>query len=147
VIGNSNEICSSPSVPNRQVTRNLERAWRFDVVPPKGDKSSQLWQQLSVSGSVVLGSRRCEHGPRRRHHAGETLRRAHSTPRSGPSRRPLGLLSPLGCVTHEINDDTLEVIVPDAPSESQGRRELHLYLETWRARHPGLELELLDWSE
>jgi hypothetical protein len=47
-------------------------------------------------------------------------------------------------VTYEVNDGALEVIVPDAPGERQGRRELHLYLETWRAHHPGLELELLD---
>jgi hypothetical protein len=38
-----------------------------------------------------------------------------------------------GCVTYEVSDDALEVIV-----------ELHLYLETWRAHHPGLELELVD---
>jgi hypothetical protein len=49
-----------------------------------------------------------------------------------------------GCVTYEVNDATIEVIVPDAPAEQQGRRELHLYLETWRAHHPGLELELID---
>jgi hypothetical protein len=49
-----------------------------------------------------------------------------------------------GCVTYEVSDDALEVIVPDAPAERQGRRELHLYLETWRAHHPRLELELLD---
>ena len=48
------------------------------------------------------------------------------------------------CVTYEVNDDTIEVIVTDAPTERQGRRELHLYLDTWRAQHPGLELELLD---
>jgi hypothetical protein len=49
-----------------------------------------------------------------------------------------------GCVTYEVSDGAIEVIVPDAPAERQGRRELHLYLETWRAHHPGLELELLD---
>ena len=49
-----------------------------------------------------------------------------------------------GCVTYEVNDDTIEVIVPDALAERQARRELDLYLETWRAHHPGLELELLD---
>jgi hypothetical protein len=49
-----------------------------------------------------------------------------------------------GCVTYEVSDDAIEVIVPDAPGQRQGRRELHLYLETWRAHHPGLELELLD---
>ena len=49
-----------------------------------------------------------------------------------------------GCVTYEVNDDAIEVIVPDAAGERQGRRELHLYLEIWRGHHPGLELELLD---
>jgi hypothetical protein len=49
-----------------------------------------------------------------------------------------------GCVTYEVNDDAIEVVVPDAPAERQARRELHLYLETWQARHPGLELEFLD---
>ena len=49
-----------------------------------------------------------------------------------------------GFVTYEVNDGVIEVIVPDARAERQGRRELHLYLETWRAHHPGLELELLD---
>jgi len=43
-----------------------------------------------------------------------------------------------------VEDDVIEVIVPDASGERQGRRELELYLETWRAHHPGLELELLD---
>jgi hypothetical protein len=49
-----------------------------------------------------------------------------------------------GFVTYEVSDDAIEVIVPDAPAKRQGRRELHLYLETWRAHHPGLELELVD---
>ena len=49
-----------------------------------------------------------------------------------------------GCVTYEVKGDAIEVIVPDAAGERQGRRELHLYLEIWGAHHPGLELELLD---
>ncbi len=49
-----------------------------------------------------------------------------------------------GCVTYEVSDDAIEVIVLDASGARQGRRELDLYLETWRAHHPGLELELLD---
>ena len=49
-----------------------------------------------------------------------------------------------GCVTYEVNDDVIEVIVPGAPGVRQGRREFYLYLETWRAHHPGLELDLLD---
>jgi len=74
------------------------------------------------------------------------------TPGIGALDSPIQLSAPTygtsstrwGCVTYELNDDAIEVIVPDAPAERQGRRELHLYLETWRARHPGLELELLD---
>jgi len=49
-----------------------------------------------------------------------------------------------GCVTYEVKDGVIEVIIPDAPGERKGRRELRLYLETWRARNPGLALELLD---
>jgi len=49
-----------------------------------------------------------------------------------------------GCVTYVIEDDVIEVLVPDASGERQGRRELNLYLETWLAHHPGLELELHD---
>jgi hypothetical protein len=49
-----------------------------------------------------------------------------------------------GCVTYEVNDDAIEVIAPDVAGESEARRELHLYLETWRAHHQGVELELLD---
>jgi hypothetical protein len=51
-----------------------------------------------------------------------------------------------GCVTYEVNDDTIEVTVPDAPAERQGRRELDLYLETWREHHLGLELASADPS-
>jgi hypothetical protein len=49
-----------------------------------------------------------------------------------------------GCVTYVVEDDVIEVIVPDASGERQGRRELDLYLKTWRAHQTGLELELLD---
>jgi hypothetical protein len=50
------------------------------------------------------------------------------------------------CVTYEVIDGAIEVIVSDAPAERQGRRrrELDIYLEAWRAHHPGLELEPLD---
>jgi hypothetical protein len=49
-----------------------------------------------------------------------------------------------GCVSYEVDDDVIEVFVLGAPGVRQGRREFHLYLETWRAHHPGLELDLLD---
>ena len=55
-----------------------------------------------------------------------------------------GFLHRWGCVTYEVNDDAIEVIVRGVPAERQGRRELRLYLETWRAHQPGLEPELLD---
>jgi hypothetical protein len=51
-----------------------------------------------------------------------------------------------GCVTYEVGEAAIEVIVPDVAGERQRRRELQLYLETWRAQHPGVELELLDQS-
>ncbi len=35
-----------------------------------------------------------------------------------------------GCVTYEVKDGVIEVIIPDAPGERKGRRELRLYLET-----------------
>ena len=57
-----------------------------------------------------------------------------------------GFLHRWGCVTYVVDDDVIEVIVPDASGERQGRRELDLYLETWRAHHPEVELELLDRS-
>ena len=49
-----------------------------------------------------------------------------------------------GCVTYEVDGDVIEVVVPDAPDERQERRELHLYLDTWRAHHAALELELFE---
>jgi hypothetical protein len=49
-----------------------------------------------------------------------------------------------GCFTYEVSDDVIDVIVPDAAGAREGRRELRLYLETWRAHHPACELELLD---
>jgi hypothetical protein len=50
-------------------------------------------------------------------------------------------------VTYEVGEAAIEVIVTDVAGERQRRRELQLYLETWRAQHPGVELELLDQSE
>jgi hypothetical protein len=40
--------------------------------------------------------------------------------------------------------DTLDVFVPHAPSAAQARRELDLYLATWRARHPDVEADVLE---
>jgi hypothetical protein len=75
---------------------------------------------------------------------GETPRRARSPSQLSSPRRSTAVLHRWGCVTYEVSDGAIEVIVPDAPAERQARRELDLYFETWRAQHPGLELELLD---
>jgi len=52
-----------------------------------------------------------------------------------------------GCVTYLIEDEVIEVLVPDASGEHQERRELDLYITTWRAHHPQVELSLLDRSQ
>jgi hypothetical protein len=57
---------------------------------------------------------------------GETLRRAFDSPIQ-PSAPSYGIsCTRWGCVAYEVNDDTIEVVVPDAPAERQGRWELHL---------------------
>ena len=39
-----------------------------------------------------------------------------------------------GCVTYEVGDDTLEVIVPDAPAERQGSESDSAISRTWFAQ-------------
>jgi hypothetical protein len=48
------------------------------------------------------------------------------------------------CVAEQASADTLDVFVPHAPSAGQARRELDLYLATWRARHPDVEADVLE---
>jgi hypothetical protein len=52
-----------------------------------------------------------------------------------------------GCITYAMEDDVIEVLVPDASGQHEERRELDLYITTWRAHHPRAELELLDRSQ
>jgi len=49
-----------------------------------------------------------------------------------------------GCTTYKLSDTTIEVVVLDAPSEREGRKEAGLYLHTWLASHPGVEAEPFD---
>jgi hypothetical protein len=52
------------------------------------------------------------------------------------------------CVAEQANADTLDVFIPQAPSAAQARREVDLYLASWRARHPGVAADVLDrWDE
>jgi hypothetical protein len=48
------------------------------------------------------------------------------------------------CVAEQTGRNRLEVYVPRAPTEEAGRREVELYLATWRARHPGVGTDLID---
>jgi hypothetical protein len=40
------------------------------------------------------------------------------------------------CVAEQTGPDTIEVYVPRAPTREQARREVDLFLATWRARYP-----------
>ena len=51
-----------------------------------------------------------------------------------------------GCATTQIQTHGIEVVVPDAPSDEQARREVTVYLEIWRARkvRSGFEAQGLE---
>ena len=48
------------------------------------------------------------------------------------------------CVAEQASADSLDVFVPHAPSAAQARREVDVYLATWRARHPGVNAEVFE---
>jgi hypothetical protein len=47
------------------------------------------------------------------------------------------------CVVRQVGPDELNVIVPRAPSDEQGRRELDLYLRAWQIMNPSAQAEIL----
>jgi hypothetical protein len=47
----------------------------------------------------------------------------------------------LGCATSHAHSHELEVEVPGAPSEAQGRREVELYLALWHGRKQVSDVE------
>jgi hypothetical protein len=47
------------------------------------------------------------------------------------------------CRVREIGKATLDVTVR-APSEAQARRELDIYLKTWRAMHPSAYAQIVS---
>lgn len=47
------------------------------------------------------------------------------------------------CVAEQASRDTLEVTIPRALDEAQARRELRVYLATWKARHPGVAADVI----
>jgi hypothetical protein len=48
----------------------------------------------------------------------------------------------MGCATIHVHSHELEVEVPGAPSEAQGRREVQLYLALWQGRKQGSDVEV-----
>jgi hypothetical protein len=47
------------------------------------------------------------------------------------------------CVIREYGAQKLEVDIPHAPSEAQGRRELDIYLASWQVMNRGVETYVL----
>ena len=41
------------------------------------------------------------------------------------------------CRVRKLDDETLDVTMPRAPSDEQAQREIAIYLRTWQAMHPG----------
>jgi hypothetical protein len=47
-----------------------------------------------------------------------------------------------GCVPHAIDDETVEVIHPDAATTDEARTELTFFLRAWQSRHPHVDVRL-----
>jgi hypothetical protein len=47
------------------------------------------------------------------------------------------------CISIETSGDTVQVLVPEAPSEREGQLEIRTCLDAWLARHPGVEAEII----
>jgi uncharacterized protein YajQ (UPF0234 family) len=47
-----------------------------------------------------------------------------------------------GCVSRTLDEETLEVVHPDAETGDEARTELTFFLRAWESRHPGVEVRL-----
>jgi hypothetical protein len=47
-----------------------------------------------------------------------------------------------GCLPRSLDEGTLEVICPEAPTAHEARTELTFFLRAWRLKHPEVELRL-----
>lgn len=47
-----------------------------------------------------------------------------------------------GCVPRAVDDETLEVVHPDAHSAAEARTELTFFLRAWQTRHPDVDVRL-----
>lgn len=48
------------------------------------------------------------------------------------------------CRAERTGEDRIDVYVPRALSEEQARREVSLYVATWRARHPSADVFFVE---
>ena len=48
-----------------------------------------------------------------------------------------------GCVPSRVDDETVEVVHPEARNTREARTELTFFLRAWQSRHPGVELNLI----
>lgn len=47
-----------------------------------------------------------------------------------------------GCVSRTLDEETLEVVHPDAETTDEARTELLFFLRAWESRHPDVEVRL-----
>jgi hypothetical protein len=47
-----------------------------------------------------------------------------------------------GCVPLAVDDDTLEVVHPDASTADEARKELTYFLRAWQTKHPEVDVRL-----
>lgn len=47
-----------------------------------------------------------------------------------------------GCVPMAVDDDTLEVVHPEAETADEARTELTYFLRAWQSRHPDVDVRL-----
>jgi hypothetical protein len=47
-----------------------------------------------------------------------------------------------GCVPSRVDDETVEVIHPQAANAREARTELVFFLRAWQSRHPDVDLSL-----
>ena len=48
-----------------------------------------------------------------------------------------------GCVPSRVDDETVEVIHPQARNAREARTELTFFLRAWQSRHPEVDLSLV----
>jgi hypothetical protein len=47
-----------------------------------------------------------------------------------------------GCVPRTLDDETVEVVHPEASSPDEARTELTFFLRAWQSRHPQVDVRL-----